>query len=105
MHSVVSQRGDTGVPLKEIQRTSALEETATIFPVGAKCERLCSHEAANPGLVGTREAVQIGRKMMSCSRISCFEDGEPGEKDAWCFGQFNCKENAAYYKPPCLWKC
>jgi hypothetical protein len=74
------------------------------FPIGVNARDFVLHEASKPGgLVELGSRPDRQKKDELFENILASEDGARGEKDAWCFGQFNRKENVQpYYKPPRL---
>jgi hypothetical protein len=74
------------------------------FPTGVNARDFVLHEASKPGgLVELGSRPDRQKKDELFENIVASEDGARGEKDAWCFGQFNRKENVQpYYKPPRL---
>jgi hypothetical protein len=74
------------------------------FPIGVNARDFVLHEASKPGgLVELGSRPDRQKKDGLFENIVASEDGARGEEDAWCFGQFNRKENVQpYYKPPRL---
>jgi hypothetical protein len=62
------------------------------------------YEARKPGgLVELRSRPDRQKKGELFENVLASEDGAQGEKDKWCFRQFNRKENVQpHYKPPRL---
>jgi hypothetical protein len=71
------------------------------FPIGVNARDLVLHEASKPGgLVELGSRPDRQKKDELFEIIISSEAGARGEEDAWCFGQFNRKENVQpYYKP------